>query len=96
MHSLATPFWILSNSAPPGVDDESRSRAYRRCYNSSLSSLLRERFEVDLVVTAFSGSMWDTLQLVVNMDLLLGMHGAGMTNLLWIQKVRESQQKPYI
>ena len=58
--------------------------------------MLRERFEVDLVVTAFSGSMWDTLQLVVNMDLLLGMHGAGMTNLLWIQKVRESQQKPYI
>lgn len=42
---------------------------------------------MELVVTKFDGTLWDTMQLMHSTDVFVGMHGAGMTNLLWIRKV---------
>ena len=48
----------------------------------------RQHYEVELVLTTFAGlPLWDTMQLVHGTDVFLGMHGAGLTNLLWLRKV---------
>ena len=43
---------------------------------------------MDLVLTTFNGSLWETMQLMQSTDLFLGMHGAGFTNTLFLPKVR--------
>ena len=47
----------------------------------------RHRFDVELVKTSFEGAFWESLALVRSSDIILGMHGAGFTNLLGIHKV---------
>ena len=48
----------------------------------------RERYDVDLVLTKFEGSMYDTMKLMATTDLFMGMHGAGFTNVLYLPQVR--------
>ena len=48
----------------------------------------RDRHDVDLVLTDFDGSLWETMRLMQTTDLLLGMHGAGFTNAMFLPKVR--------
>ena len=48
----------------------------------------RDRYDVELVVAAFDGPLWETMQLVHRTDLLLGMHGAGLTNMMFLSNVR--------
>ena len=40
----------------------------------------RERYDVELVLTTFDGSMYDTIKLMRCTELFMGMHGAGFTN----------------
>ena len=53
-----------------------------------LSHLRRRRYDVDLVLTNFDESLWETMQLMQSTDLFMGMHGAGFTNTLFLPKVR--------
>ena len=48
----------------------------------------RQHYDVELVVTKFNMSLWEAMQLVRGTDVFMGMHGAGFTNLLWLQHVR--------
>jgi hypothetical protein len=48
---------------------------------------LRQRFDVELVSTSFHIPLWEALALVHSSDVFLGMHGAGLTNLLGLHKV---------
>ena len=48
----------------------------------------RQHYDVELVVTTFEGPLWESMRLVHGTDVVLGMHGAGLTNLLWLQRVR--------
>ena len=46
------------------------------------------------MATTFAGMMlWDTMQLVRGTDVFLGMHGAGMTNLLWLRQVHAAERQ---
>jgi len=47
----------------------------------------RNRYDVDLVLTTFDGSLWETMRLMQSTDLFMGMHGAGFTNTLFLPKV---------
>ena len=53
----------------------------------------RELYEVDLVLTKFDADdMYDTMKLVQSTDLFMGMHGAGFTNLLFMNPVRRRRE----
>ena len=39
-------------------------------------------------MTTFDAPLWETMRLVRGTDVFLGMHGAGFTNVLWLQQVR--------
>ena len=54
----------------------------------------RERYDVDLVLTTFGGSLYDSMKLMQTTDLFLGMHGAGFTNVLFLPPVRRSVGLP--
>jgi hypothetical protein len=41
---------------------------------------------VDLVATTFNGTLWETMRLMQTTDVLLGMHGAGLTNTMFLPK----------
>ncbi len=40
-------------------------------------------YDVEVVVTEFDMSAWEAQQLVSHTDVFLGMHGAGLTNIMW-------------
>lgn len=41
-------------------------------------------YDVNVTVTEFEGmGQWETMQLMRQTDVFMGMHGAGMTNMLW-------------
>ncbi len=63
------------------------SLASELCVMISVSAC-RERYDVDLVLTKFEGSMYDTMKLMATTDLFMGMHGAGFTNVLYLPPVR--------
>jgi hypothetical protein len=48
---------------------------------------IQANWEVDVVVTDFSGWLFDTVDLMQRSDVLLGMHGAGMTNVYFLPEV---------
>ena len=47
----------------------------------------RQRYDVDVVLTTFDGTLWETMRLMQTTDLFLGMHGAGFTNTMFLPKV---------
>ena len=49
---------------------------------------------MDLVLTTFDGSLWETMRLMQSTDLFMGMHGAGFTNTLFLPKVRPGRTDP--
>ena len=54
----------------------------------------RQHYDGELVVTTFAGlPLWDTMQLVHGADVFFGMHGAGLTNLLWLRQVPAAEHK---
>ena len=40
-------------------------------------------YEVEITITEFDMSAWEAQQLVSHTDVFLGMHGAGLTNVMW-------------
>ena len=65
----------------------------RVCLPEQTSGIImprRQRYDVDLVLTTFDGSLWETMRLMQSTDLFMGMHGAGFTNTLFLPKVRLS------
>ena len=50
---------------------------------------------MDLVLTTFDGSLWETMRLMQSTDLFMGMHGAGFTNTLFLPKVRAEQHRAF-
>ena len=50
-------------------------------------SFIKANWEVDVTVTDFSGWLFDTVDLMQRSDLLIGMHGAGMTNVYFLPEV---------
>jgi hypothetical protein len=48
---------------------------------------IKANWEVDVTVTDFSGRLFDTVDLMQRSDVLLGMHGAGMTNVYFLPEV---------
>ena len=50
-------------------------------------SFIKANWEVDVTVTDFSGWLFDTVDLMQRSDVLLGMHGAGMTNVYFLPEV---------
>ena len=47
----------------------------------------RHNYDVELVSTRFAGHLYDTMQALHRTDLFLGMHGAGMANIMWLPVV---------
>ena len=54
----------------------------------------RQRYDVDLVITRFSYSLWEAFDLVHSTDVFIGMHGAGFTNLLALHQVSAHRHGP--
>ena len=50
-------------------------------------AFINANWEVDVTVTDFSGWLFDTVDLMQRSDVLLGMHGAGMTNVYFLPEV---------
>jgi hypothetical protein len=50
-------------------------------------AFIKANWEVDVTVTDFSGWLFDTVDLMQRSDVLLGMHGAGMTNVYFLPEV---------
>ena len=40
-------------------------------------------YKVEVVITEFNMSAWEAQQLIAHTDVFLGMHGAGLTNIMW-------------
>ena len=84
-----------SISALAGMSHESTQMQSEvaRCHRSNATQITpcamspRQRYDVDLVTTSFHMPLWEALALVRSSDVVLGMHGAGLTNLLAIHKV---------
>lgn len=47
---------------------------------------LRERFDADVSMLHFNTTLGDAMQKVQPLDVLIGLHGAGMTNMLWMTR----------
>ena len=47
-------------------------------------------WQADIIITRFDGHLWESMELMRRADVLLGMHGAGMTNVMFMPQVRAS------
>ena len=50
----------------------------------------RERYDVELLLTLFDGSLYDQMKMMRGTDLFMCMHGAGSTNIIFLRPVRFS------
>lgn len=59
-------------------------------------SFIKANWEVDVTVTDFSDWLFDTVDLMQRSDVLLGMHGAGMTNVYFLPEVCKCSGLPEV
>ena len=50
--------------------------------------LCRDNYNVELVNLTSAGHLYDTMQTLHTTDVFMGMHGAGMANIMWLPPVR--------
>lgn len=53
-----------------------------------LVAFIEAHWPVNVVTTNFNVSMWDAIELMQRTDVLIGVHGAGLTNSLFMPEVR--------
>jgi Glycosyltransferase 61 len=99
VNGIAYPQFVPTPSSPRPVVTFMWRMSFKRCAvnEADILTYLLLRYNVTVRVTTFNEPLMETMNLMNSTDILIGMHGAGWTNAIFLKKGAAAMQlHPYL